>query len=70
MQPRANRIGEFQIQDGVSFASANDVPIPLRHRIVELTRKGMSVEEISARLDVPLLMVRLFAEMPVQWTEH
>ncbi len=71
VQPRDRSSGAFQILDvPVSYASANDVPVPLRHTIVALGRKGMKAEEIAARFDVPLLIVRLFVDMPVQWTEH
>ena len=46
------------------YATPNDVPVPLRQKLVELRRKGMTIRDIARFFTMPEHWVVLFVETP------
>ena len=54
----------------MDYSSPNDLPFPLRQKLVELRRKGMPIAKIAALFFLPVEWVVLFVETPPGSTEH
>ncbi len=54
----------------MDYSSPNDLPLPLRQKLVELRRTGMPIHEIARLFFLPVDWVVLFVETPPGSTEH
>jgi hypothetical protein len=54
----------------LNYVRPNDIPVPLRAKLVELRRQGMPAAEIARIFELPLEWVLLFVETPPGSTEH
>lgn len=52
------------------YTSIDELPLPLRAKLIELSRKGMTIPEIATFFSLPVEWVHLFVECPPGSPEH
>ena len=53
-----------------SYNSIDELPLPLRAKLIELSRKGMNNQQIATFFALPVEWVQLFTECPPGSPEH
>ena len=61
----------LQTHQRIPYADVNEIPIPLRHTMIKLSRvHGMSAAAIAKHFELPVQWVMLFVDTQPGSTEH